>query len=224
MILNSILFYLFTNTQLVDSQCGGSSNLFTSLVTFKDVVLAAGDNEVTILSVGMGVKNYGAHLERSRAGIVGDVLINGFVVEGWTHSVGLEGADGGERVDATADESIFSWYEVKFTTPALDAAAGLAVDMTSMGKGMVSVNGVMLGRYWSIVGEIEDDCKPCDLATYSGAYYNQICRSGCGEPSQSYYKLPVSWLSDEGDENVIVIFEESGGDVGGVGLVKMTME
>ena len=64
-----------------------------------------------------------------------------------------------------------------------------------------------------------------DQMSWVGDYAPTRCVSGCGEPSQSFYKLPYSWLKAEGDEeNTLVLFEEMGGDPAGVKLGKVAMK
>jgi len=225
-----LCYYLYVNSIMQSTQCGTQNgNLFTSPVTFSNVAVIEGDNDITIMSVSMGLKNYGANLERSRVGIVGEILVDGEVMKGWTHTVGINGPP-----DASLDDKNFfetntgmTWFELKFDSPLPgddDEKSGLALDLSSMGKGFVSVNGRMLGRYWSIVGENTNNCEECDLAAYAGSYGPDTCRSGCGEESQRYYKMPRSWLNEDGEENVVTIFEEvGGGDVNNVSVVKMLM-
>ena len=61
----------------------------------------------------------------------------------------------------------------------------------------------------------------CD---YAGPYSFDKCRVDSGMPSQSYYHVPVAWISED-SENEIVLFEEMGGcDLSKVALVKVHRE
>ena len=57
----------------------------------------------------------------------------------------------------------------------------LAVDMKSMGKGEVWVNGESIGRYWTAFAN--GDCKGCH---YAGTYRPLTCQLGCGQPTQRW--------------------------------------
>ena len=84
-----------------------------------------------------------------------------------------------------------------------------------MGKGAAWINGNALGRYWSIVSN--GTCGACD---YRGAYEPSNCRTGCGEPSQSLYHVPVAWLEET--ENTVILLEETAqGDAEAVKLVQV---
>jgi len=66
-----------------------------------------------------------------------------------------------------------------------DAPAGvapLALDMASMGKGQVWINGQSLGRYWPAY-KASGSCGYCN---YAGSYSEKKCASNCGEASQRW--------------------------------------
>lgn len=66
-----------------------------------------------------------------------------------------------------------------------DAPSGnepLALDMRSMGKGQVWINGESLGRYW--MAYAKGDCNTC---SYSGTYRPTNCLRRCGRPTQRWY-------------------------------------
>ena len=58
----------------------------------------------------------------------------------------------------------------------------IAIDLSSMGKGQVWVNGHQIGRYWTLYAP-KDGCQTCD---YRGAYDSNKCLTNCGEPTQSW--------------------------------------
>ena len=104
------------------------------------------------------------------------------------------------------------WYRLKFPTPPGDEP--LAFDFGGLGKGLAWVNGECLGRYWTV-----NSVAPTIIHTE----HNQVMNfSPPGGPSQRYYHLPREWLRER--ENTLLLFEETGGDPGGVELVKWLPE
>lgn len=213
-----------------------------------------GEHHLDILSVSMGLKNYGPFLETIQVGIVSpNVTVTAvqteapsrtssktFVPTSYLHTVGLQrDAAGSARVCDSGDAATngLCWFTTTFATPAVVATASSPVSMVldlgaTMGKGMVSVNGHMLGRYWNIAGAAtasQRDCAGvgCSAESYMdfvGAYNGDRCRSDCGAPSQTYYKLPWDWLNHEGSgENTLEIFEEIGGNVHKLRLFTVSM-
>jgi len=71
----------------------------------------------------------------------------------------------------------------------------------------------------------QGECTACSSDEYVGAYNGDKCRTGCGSPSQQYYKLPIDWLNsaDSGEMNSIVLFEELGGVPSEIQLVEISM-
>lgn len=212
---------------------------------------ATEDHHLDILSVSMGLKNYGPFLETIQVGIVspnvtvtavqGDdaTATKAFVPTSYLHTVGLQHeAAGNARVcdSGNAAANGLCWFTTTFETPASLASAkapvSLALDMgATMGKGLVYVNGHLLGRYWSITGTAtasQRDCAGagCSAETYMdfvGAYNGDRCRSDCGAPSQTYYKLPWDWLNHDSRANSLEIFEEIGGNLQKLRLFTVTM-
>lgn len=100
-----------------------------------------------------------------------------------------------------------------FATPAGNEP--LALDMNTMGKGQVWINGRNIGRHWPAY-KAQGNCGRCN---YAGTFDAKKCLSNCGEASQRWYHVPRSWLKSQ---NQIVVFEEWGGDPNGISLVKRT--
>ncbi|XP_054790059.1 beta-galactosidase 3-like, partial [Prosopis cineraria] len=75
------------------------------------------------------------------------------------------------------------------------------------GKGLAWLNGEEIGRYWPRKNLHQECVKKCD---YRGKFNPDKCDTGCGEPTQKWYHVPRSWFKPSG--NVLVIFEEKGGD------------
>ncbi|XP_060966792.1 beta-galactosidase 3-like [Cannabis sativa] len=99
-----------------------------------------------------------------------------------------------------------TWYKAEINPPPGKEPVGL--DMVHMGKGLAWLNGEEIGRYWPRKSSIDDGCvKECD---YRGKFMPNKCFTGCGEPTQRWYHVPRSWFKSSG--NILVIFEEKGGD------------
>ncbi|XP_072999265.1 beta-galactosidase 7-like isoform X1 [Typha latifolia] len=119
--------------------------------------------------------------------------------------------EGSEKVEWRSSENSISqplvWYKVNNIQPCyqcfelvadtisyspqttFDTPSGtdpVALNLTSMGKGEVWVNGESIGRYWVSF------------------------KTPNGKPSQSLYHVPRSFLKPSG--NLLVLFEETGGD------------
>ncbi|XP_065874195.1 beta-galactosidase 10 [Euphorbia lathyris] len=190
----------------------------------KSIRLKAGKNEIALLSMTVGLQNAGPHYEWIGAGLT-SVKVDGFnngIVDlsksNWTYKIGLRGEKLGlyspDKVEnahwvATSKapkNQPLTWYKVVVDPPPGDEPIGL--DMLHMGKGLAWLNGEEIGRYWPRKSSIHEKCvQECD---YRGKFMPDKCRTGCGEPSQRWYHVPRSWFKPSG--NVLVIFEEKGGD------------
>ncbi|KZV48454.1 beta-galactosidase 9-like [Dorcoceras hygrometricum] len=184
------------------------------------VELVQGYNDITLLSLTVGLQNYGAFLEKDGAGFRGQIKLTGFktgdlnLTESmWTYQVGLKGeflkiyaSDKNESMEWNelphdATPTRFSWYKTHFKTPS--GVDPVALDLSSMGKGQVWVNGHHIGRYWTLNAP-KDGCQTCD---YRGTYDSDKCVTNCGDPTQTWYHIPRSWL--QASDNLLVIFEET---------------
>ncbi|KNA18058.1 hypothetical protein SOVF_073980 [Spinacia oleracea] len=159
-------------------------------------------NNISILSVMVGLPDSGAYLERRFTGLREvSVRCNGkdsydlTVNTTWGYKVGLLGEDLqiykeenlGKVVWGALEPSAampLTWYKTTFDAPKGDDP--VALDLTSMGKGEAWINGQSIGRYWASL------------------------LSPQGIPSQSMYHIPRSFL--KASENLLVLFEEVGGD------------
>ncbi|KHG01120.1 Beta-galactosidase [Gossypium arboreum] len=212
--------HVFINGQLSGTVYGGLEN--PKLTFSNNVKLRAGIN-----------KNVGTHFETWNVGVLGPVTLKGlnegtrdFSKQKWSYKIGLKGealklhTDAGsssvEWVEGSqlVKKQPMTWYKTTFDAPGGNEPLGL--DMSSMGKGQVWINGQSIGRHWP--GYIaHGNCDACD---YSGTYSDQKCRTNCGQPSQRWYHVPRSWLKPSG--NFLVVFEEWGGDPNGIALAKRT--
>jgi hypothetical protein len=225
------VLHVFVNGQLSGTVYGGLDN--PKLTFSNSVNLKVGNNKISLLSVAVGLPNVGLHFETWNVGVLGPVTLKG-LNEGtrdlswqkWSYKVGLKGESlslhtitGSSSVDWTqgsllAKKQPLTWYKTTFSAPSGNDP--VALDMSGMGKGEIWINDQSIGRHWP--GYIaHGNCGECD---YAGTFTNPKCRTNCGEPTQKWYHIPRSWLSPSG--NVLVVFEEWGGDPIGISLVKRT--
>ncbi|XP_022754889.1 beta-galactosidase-like [Durio zibethinus] len=225
--------HVFINGQLSGTVYGVLEN--PKLTFSNNVKLRAGINKISLLSVAVGLPNVGVHFETWNAGVLGPVTLTG-LNEGtrdlskqkWSYKIGLKGEalnlhtiTGSPSVEWVEGSLLIkkqpiTWYKTTFNAPGGNEP--LALDMSSMGKGQIWINGRSIGRHWP--GYIaRTGCAACD---YAGTYSDKKCRTNCGEPSQRWYHVPRSWLKRSG--NLLIVLEEWGGDPSGIALVKRTTE
>ncbi|PKA57733.1 Beta-galactosidase 9 [Apostasia shenzhenica] len=218
--INSIrdVVRVFLNGHLI----GGTYGNWVKLE--QNLELVKGCNELVLLSEAVGLKNYGAFIEKDGAGIKGPIKVFGFKdgeidlsSSPWTYQVGLKG-ELAKIFSPTEQEKIewmvlqpsqiqatFTWYKAYFDGP--NGNDTVALDLGKMGKGQAWVNGNGIGRYWSLIAP-EDGCpKTCN---YRGAYNENKCMQNCGKPTQTWYHVPREWLHET--NNLLIIFEETGGN------------
>ncbi|GMI81634.1 beta-galactosidase 8 [Hibiscus trionum] len=213
--------HAFINGKLAGSGTGSSNNVKVKVDI--PVTVVPGKNTIDLLSLTVGLQNYGAFFDLSGAGVTGPVKLNGLnngssidlSSQQWTYQVGLKGEDSGlpsgnssqwiSRSGLPKNQPLI-WYKTN-----IDAPSGndpIALDFTGMGKGEAWVNGQSIGRYWPAYIAGNGGCT--DSCNYRGAYGASKCRKNCGKPSQQLYHVPRSWLQPSG--NILVLFEELGGD------------
>ncbi|XP_048431228.1 beta-galactosidase 3-like [Pyrus x bretschneideri] len=221
--------HIFINGQLTGSAFGTrQSRRFT--YTGK-VNLRAGTNRIALLSIAVGLPNVGGHFEAWNTGILGPVALHGLDQgkwdlswQKWTYQVGLKG----EAMNLASPNDFSSvewmsgsliaqkqqpltWHKTIFNEP--EGNEPLALDLEGMGKGQIWINGQSIGRYWTAFAS--GNCNGCG---YAGGFRPTKCQSGCGQPTQRYYHVPRSWLKPT--QNLLVLFEELGGDPSRISLVK----
>nr|XP_043632613.1 beta-galactosidase 3-like [Erigeron canadensis] len=224
--------HVFINGELLGSASGTRES---RRITYKEKIkLRSGINKIALLSVAMGLSNIGGHYESWETGVLGPVVLYGLdkgkqdlTHSKWSYQVGLKG----EAKDVVSMNSMSSvewvqgsliaqkkqpltWHKAYFNEP--EGNEPLALDMQSMGKGQVWINGQSIGRYWTAYAA--GDCQRCH---YTGTYRPSKCQVGCGRPTQRWYHVPRSWLKLTG--NLLVLFEEIGGDPTRISLVKRSM-
>ncbi|KAL3535619.1 hypothetical protein ACH5RR_004080 [Cinchona calisaya] len=223
--------HVFVNGQLSGTVYGSLDN--PRLTYSSNVKLWAGVNKIALLSVAVGLANVGVHFETWNAGVLGPVTLKGLnegtrdlTKQTWSYKVGLKGESRGLNTitgsasvewaqgSLLAKKQPLTWYKTTFSTP--QGNDPIAIDMGSMGKGEVWVNGQSIGRHWPAY-IAKGSCSKCN---YAGTYSETKCQSNCGQPSQRWYHIPRSWLNPSG--NFLVVLEEGGGDVNGISLVRRT--
>ncbi|XP_010243525.1 PREDICTED: beta-galactosidase 3 isoform X2 [Nelumbo nucifera] len=212
----------FVNQELQASASGNGANSTFKLES--PVSLKAGNNEIALLSMTVGLQNAGPFYEWVGAGLT-NVMIEGFnngtidlSSNSWIYKIGLEGEhlniynpNGLNNVKwvSTSDppkNQPLTWYKAIVDTPPGDDPIGL--DMLSMGKGQAWLNGEPIGRYWPRASSVYDECP--SECNYRGKFFPDKCDTGCGEPTQRWYHVPRSWFRPSG--NILVILEEKGGN------------
>jgi len=216
-----------------------SGNAYGSLenpkLTFSSQVkLRAGVNKIALLSVAVGLANVGTHFETWNEGVLGPVNLKGLnqgtrdlTWQRWSYKIGMKGENMGldtisgsssvewARGSLIAQRQSLAWYKTTFNAPAGNDP--LALDMNTMGKGEMWINGQSIGRHWP-ANKATGRCGQC---SYAGTFTETKCLSNCGQASQRWYHVPRSWLKPSG--NLLVVFEEWGGNPAGIQLVKRTM-
>ncbi|ONM23190.1 Beta-galactosidase 11 [Zea mays] len=177
----------------------------------KPVDLKVGVNHVVLLSSTMGMKDSGGELAEVKGGIQ-ECLIQGLntgtldlQVNGWGHKAALEGEYkeiysekglGKVQWKPAENDRAATWYKRYFDEP--DGDDPVVLDMSSMSKGMIFVNGEGVGRYW---------------VSY---------RTLAGTPSQAVYHIPRPFLKSK--DNLLVIFEEEMGKPDGILVQTVTRD
>ncbi|EEF32103.1 beta-galactosidase, putative [Ricinus communis] len=212
--------HAFINGKLAGSGTGKSSN--AKVTVDIPITLTPGKNTIDLLSLTVGLQNYGAFYELTGAGITGPVKLkaqNGNTVDlssqQWTYQIGLKGEDSGISSGSSSEwvsqptlpkNQPLIWYKTSFDAPAGNDP--VAIDFTGMGKGEAWVNGQSIGRYWPTNVSPSSGCA--DSCNYRGGYSSNKCLKNCGKPSQTFYHIPRSWIKSSG--NILVLLEEIGGD------------
>ncbi|KAG5566744.1 hypothetical protein RHGRI_002326 [Rhododendron griersonianum] len=213
--------HAYVNGKLAGSGKGNSNNAKVSIDV--PITLIPGKNKIDLLSLTVGLQNYGAFYDEKGAGITGPVKLvgvnNGSTVDlssqQWTYQTGLKGeelglSNGGSSAWVSGatlpKEQPLIWYKTTFDAPS--GTNPVALDFTGMGKGEAFVNGQSIGRYWPTYIASSSGCT--DSCNYKGSYSSNKCLKNCGKPSQQLYHVPRSWLQPSG--NTLVLFEETGGD------------
>ncbi|KAJ0637132.1 putative galactan 1,3-beta-galactosidase [Helianthus annuus] len=162
------------------------------------ISLEQGNNTLDIISMLIGVQNYGPWFDVMGAGLYSVILTDlkntkeDYSSNKWTYQVGTEGESLGlDNTDLTnsslwtraasvpTNQSLI-WYKSTFMAP--EGKGPLSLNLASMGKGQAWVNGQSIGRYWSTYLSPSTGCT--DHCDYRGTYDAQKCQNKCGQPAQ----------------------------------------
>ncbi|KAK6132284.1 hypothetical protein DH2020_033984 [Rehmannia glutinosa] len=193
----------FVNGVLIGSGHGIYRN--TSFTLETTVTLNRGVNNISLLSIMVGLPDSGAHMERRAAGLQTVSLQENQVLKNltnysWGYQVGLlgerlqlyteEGSNNAQWNNFNSSSQPLKWYKSKFDAP--EGTDPVALNLGSMGKGEAWINGQSIGRYW--ISFLTPD----------------------GSPSQIWYHIPRSFLKPT--DNLLVLFEEEIGNPLGISV------
>ncbi|KAL0724685.1 hypothetical protein Bca4012_039284 [Brassica carinata] len=184
------VLHAFVNGKYIGNQHAENGNFH--YVFEKEVKFKSGRNVIALLSITVGLPNYGAFFESKPAGITGPVSINGIngdetIVKDlsahkWSYKTGLNGFEN----QLFRTESMSKWSDQNATFKAPWEMIQLLsifwdlekVQLGSMGTTLDVIGGIHFKRKWLC----------CNM-----------------------YHVPRSFLNGEGD-NTLVLFEEMGGN------------
>ncbi|XP_048232566.1 beta-galactosidase 6 isoform X2 [Ricinus communis] len=202
--------YAFVNNKYSGSAHGSKNGKVPFIMEVPIVLDDDGlSNNISILSVMVGLPDSGSFLEKRYAGLSRveiqctdeKQLYNFTNNNNWGYQVGLLGETlqlyGKEHLEmvkwSKADISIaqpLTWFKLEFDTP--KGNDPVVLNLATMSKGEAWVNGQSIGRYW------------ISFLTSKG------------HPSQTLYHVPRAFLDNS--TNLLVIFDEYGGDPLGISL------
>ncbi|XVE99945.1 hypothetical protein REPUB_Repub03eG0243800 [Reevesia pubescens] len=225
------VLHAYVNGKLIGSQSG-------YIFQFKNPVsLIPGRNNLTLLSVTVGLQNYGEFFDLGPEGINGGPVVltdnknatMNLSSNTWNYKVGLNGEvkqlhdpkSPYARLWISSEElptdRPMTWYKATFKAPS--GTDPVVVDLQGMGKGHAWINGNSIGRFWPAQITDSNGCnEECD---YRGKYKDNKCLTNCGNPSQRWYHLPRSFLNR--NINTLILFEEIGGDPSQVSFQTVTV-
>ncbi|KAJ7944137.1 Beta-galactosidase [Quillaja saponaria] len=193
------LMHAFANGEYIGTAHG--NNIEKSFVFRKPVTLKTGMNNISLLCATVGLPDSGAYMEHRFAGLHAVSLLGlntgtlDLTLNGWGHKVGLDGENhkiiteqGANKFQWTTVNKgpgqPLTWYKAYFDAP--EGNDPVAIQMGTMSKGMVWVNGNSIGRFWV-------------------SFHSPL-----GKPSQSVYHIPRAFIKPT--KNLMVVLEEIGGD------------
>ncbi|KAK5777378.1 hypothetical protein PVK06_045345 [Gossypium arboreum] len=209
------LFFFFTGSQ------SGYAFQFKNPVS-----LMPGTNNLTLLSVTVGLQNYGPFFDKGPEGLNGGPVVltdNKNVTidlssNTWKYKVSLKNYSFHQNFLNFSSACLWLiWYKTEFKAP--PGTDPVVVDLQGMGKGHAWINGNSIGRFWP--ARITDSNGYGTECDYRGKYNERKCLSNCGNPSQRWYHVPRSFLND--DNNTLILFEEMGGNPSQVSFQTITV-
>ncbi|KAK9096099.1 hypothetical protein Sjap_021596 [Stephania japonica] len=204
------VLHAFVNGKYAGSAHGSHDQLKAGLTLDQPILLNEGVNNISLLSVMVGLPDSGAFLERRVAGLrrvtiesIKSKKQRVFNNYEWGYQVGLLGesqqiyTEAGtnkvqwSNISSASLQQPLTWYKTTFDAP--QGEEPVALNLSSMGKGEAWINGQSIGRYWP-------------------SFYTPKGRS-----SQELYHIPRSFLKSSG--NLLVLEEEMKGDPSKITLV-----
>ncbi|XP_062094078.1 beta-galactosidase 6 isoform X2 [Humulus lupulus] len=193
--------HAFLNGVYLGNAHGNKS--YSKFILESPLILNGGINNISLLSVMVGLPDSGAFLEKRIAGLTKVEIYSksgnesyDFTDYEWGYQVGLLGEKlqiykeqnsnnvEWNKYEDPSNHTTLTWYKVVFDSPTGNDP--LALNLSAMGKGEAWINGNSIGRYW------------VSFLTAKN------------EPSQSLYHIPRSFLKES--ENLLVLLEEIGGN------------
>ncbi|KAL8482213.1 hypothetical protein ACS0TY_028386 [Phlomoides rotata] len=183
----------FANGALIGSKHGRLRN--QSFTLEADIHLNSKVNNISLLSIMVGLPDSGAFMEHRASGLqavsIHDKSLTNY---SWGYQVGLlgeklqlytkEGSNRAKWSKFNSSSQPLKWFKSKFDAPG--GSDPVALNLGSMGKGEAWINGESIGRYWISFPKPD------------------------GSPSQIWYHIPRSFLKPK--DNLVVLFEEETGD------------
>ena len=171
-----------------------------------EIPIQAGRNRIDILCCALGLIKgdwmISGPMTTERKGIWSDVYLDDNALLGWEMHAGL--TEGLSREVISRRVKFLGWCHTKFSVSRrlLSGSHDFRLDLTGWGKGMVFINGRLLGRYWLIAGEgYGPDEEGHEMQKHG------LRVEGAEEPTQRFYRIPSSWLEEC---NSLRLFEEGG--------------
>ncbi|GAU12955.1 hypothetical protein TSUD_97660 [Trifolium subterraneum] len=185
------------------SKAGNSGNAKVNVDI--PITIVAGKNTIDLLSLTVGLQNYGAFYDTVGAGITGPVTLkfpkNGSTADlssqQWTYQVGLQGEDLGLSSGSVGQwnsqstlptNQPLTWYKTNFVAPS--GSNPVAIDFTGMGKGEAWVNGQSIDSNTLVLFE-ESGGDPTKIS-----FATKQIESVCSHVSESHPPPVETWNSD----------------------------
>ena len=176
--------------------------------------------EVCILTSSLGLVKgdwqlgSGRNMLGERKGLLSDVAVEGYErASSWKAMPKLNGEVCAWKTDG--DGVGFGWHECVVRVE--ERKENWVLDLSGCGKGLLYVNGVLLGRYWLVAGTREMN------GFLDGSPVRQV---GRGESTQRYYHVP-GWVTAgerEGDVLRVRVFVEAGERPAAVRLLSVEVD
>jgi hypothetical protein len=216
---------VWVNGRYIDSTPQRLAEERASFEVSIDIPLRAGKNELLLLVTAVGMIKgdwmINAPMSEERKGFRSPVLLDGVEVAGpWLSTTG----SWGERVklyepgpatlapwtNRYQTANPLRWYHCEFnlTTEQLADDRPWALEIGSLFKGTLWINGQGMGRYWQ-----EPSNEDAHRDPWGFLFITDI-----GQPPQHYYHIPADWLHP--GKNTLVVFEERWADPGNAQLVR----